>query len=65
VVTHPTTNLPISGLSLAERTGCLVLLSLWSYVKGFVVSSGYILVEMIGRLEGSKVEMDRLADLGG
>jgi hypothetical protein len=32
VVTHPTTNLPISSLCMAERTGCPVFLSLWSYV---------------------------------
>jgi len=32
VVTHPTTNLPISSLCMAERTGCPVLLNLWSYV---------------------------------
>jgi hypothetical protein len=34
VVTHPTTNLPISSLCMAERTGCPVLLNLWSYVQG-------------------------------
>ena len=33
VVTHPTTNLPIWGLCMAERTGCPILLNLWSYVK--------------------------------
>ena len=33
VVTHPTTNQPISSLCMAERTGCPVFLSLWSYVK--------------------------------
>ena len=32
VVTHPTTNPPISSLCMAERTGCPVLLTLWSYV---------------------------------
>jgi hypothetical protein len=32
VVTDPTTNPPISSLCMAERTGCPVLLSLWSYV---------------------------------
>jgi hypothetical protein len=32
VVTHPTTNSPIQGLYMAERTGCLFLLDLWSYV---------------------------------
>jgi hypothetical protein len=37
VVTHPTTNLPIYSLNMGERTGSLVLCSLWSYVKAFVV----------------------------
>jgi hypothetical protein len=32
VVTHPTTNLPIYSLNMGERTGSLVLCSLWSYV---------------------------------
>jgi hypothetical protein len=32
VVTHPTTNSPIQGLCMAERTGCPFLLDLWSYV---------------------------------
>jgi hypothetical protein len=37
VVTHPTTNLPIYSLYMGERTGSLVLCSLWSYVVGIVV----------------------------
>ncbi|PTB71335.1 hypothetical protein M440DRAFT_1344579, partial [Trichoderma longibrachiatum ATCC 18648] len=32
VVTHPTTNLPVSGLSMGERTGPRALHYLWSYV---------------------------------
>ncbi|ETR96960.1 hypothetical protein M419DRAFT_57717, partial [Trichoderma reesei RUT C-30] len=32
VVTHPTTNLPVSGLSMGEQTGPRVLHYLWSYV---------------------------------
>jgi hypothetical protein len=32
VVTDPTTNPPIWSLCMAERTGCPVLFSLWSYV---------------------------------
>jgi hypothetical protein len=35
VVTHPTTNPPISSLSVSERTGTRVLLILWLYVSGF------------------------------
>ncbi|PTB62162.1 hypothetical protein BBK36DRAFT_1129993, partial [Trichoderma citrinoviride] len=34
VVTHPTTNLPVSGLSMGERTGPRVFHYLWSYVLG-------------------------------
>ena len=32
VVTHPTTNRPACGLSMAERTGSPVFHTLWSYV---------------------------------
>lgn len=32
VVTHHTTNGTICSLNMAERTGCLTLYSLWSYV---------------------------------
>jgi hypothetical protein len=32
VVTHPSTNLAITGLSMGERTGSRVFLCLWSYV---------------------------------
>jgi hypothetical protein len=35
VVTHPTTNLPVHGLNMGERTGSLVFHVLWSYVKDF------------------------------
>ncbi|PTB63000.1 hypothetical protein BBK36DRAFT_1127530, partial [Trichoderma citrinoviride] len=35
VVTHPTTNLPVSGLSMGEQTGPRVFHYLWSYVLGF------------------------------
>jgi hypothetical protein len=44
VVTHPTTNSPIQGLCMAERTGCPVLLDLWSYVT-VEEESGYIYSE--------------------
>jgi hypothetical protein len=33
VVTHLTTNPPVSCLYMAERTGSLILKILWSYVK--------------------------------
>ena len=32
VVTHLTTNRPIAGLCIIERTGYAVLLRLWTYV---------------------------------
>ncbi|EHK18258.1 uncharacterized protein TRIVIDRAFT_158384 [Trichoderma virens Gv29-8] len=32
VVTHPTTNLPVSGLSMGEQTGPRIFHYLWSYV---------------------------------
>ena len=38
VVTHPTTNLPIQGLSSGERTGSSVFLVLWSYVEGALLN---------------------------
>ncbi len=43
VVTHPTTKLPIYSFNMGERTGSLVLCSLWSYVAecGHILS--YIL----------------------
>ncbi|OIW23270.1 hypothetical protein CONLIGDRAFT_586111, partial [Coniochaeta ligniaria NRRL 30616] len=34
VVTHPSTSLTITGLSMGERTGSRVFQYLWSYVKG-------------------------------
>ena len=33
VVTHLTTNPPVSCLYMAERTGSLILMILWSYVE--------------------------------
>ncbi len=33
VVTGPTTNPPICGLCMAERTGCPVLHSLWLHLR--------------------------------
>ncbi|PTB53054.1 hypothetical protein M431DRAFT_89215, partial [Trichoderma harzianum CBS 226.95] len=43
VVTHPTTNLPVSGLSMGEQTGPRVFHYLWSYV--LVLSFCYIISE--------------------
>jgi hypothetical protein len=39
VVTDPTTNPPIWSLCMAERTGCPVLSSLWSYVLAMCLNS--------------------------
>ena len=41
VVTHPTTNLPVSGLSMGEQTGPRVFHYLWSYVMGYGSKSVY------------------------
>ena len=41
VVTDPTTNPPICGLCMAERTGCPVFHSLWPYVLGIHVILHY------------------------
>ena len=38
MVTHLTTNPPVSCLNRAERTGSLVFMILWSYVEGEAVS---------------------------
>jgi hypothetical protein len=41
VVTHLTTNPPVSCLYMAERTGSLILKILWSYVKDWVDQKNY------------------------
>ena len=51
VVTHPTTNLPIYSLYMGERTGSLVLCSLWSYVEAFVLFK-YILCKNLAHIVG-------------
>ncbi|EHK49706.1 hypothetical protein TRIATDRAFT_50186, partial [Trichoderma atroviride IMI 206040] len=38
MVTHSTTNLPVSGLSMGEQTGPRIFHYLWSYVLGLVLS---------------------------
>ena len=42
VVTHLTTNPPVSCLYMAERTGSLILKILWSYVLILFDQSSYI-----------------------
>ena len=51
VVTHPTTNQPIWSLCMAERTGCPILFSLWSYVMGFCFVRVYISNNMPNSLQ--------------
>jgi hypothetical protein len=41
VVTHPSTSLTITSLSMGERTGSRVLWYLWSYVKAQRVEAPY------------------------
>jgi hypothetical protein len=41
VVTHPSTGLTITSLSMGERTGSRVFWYLWSYVSGQVVEVLY------------------------
>jgi hypothetical protein len=53
VVTHPSTNLAITGLSMGERTGSRVLRCLWSYVteiqRGCVIANAALrLKEVVG-----------------
>ncbi|ETR98110.1 hypothetical protein M419DRAFT_89954, partial [Trichoderma reesei RUT C-30] len=42
VVTHLTTNLPVSGLSMGEQTGPRILHYLWSYVMVWRCYSAHI-----------------------
>ena len=56
VVTNPTTNLPISSLCMAERTGCPVLLSLWSYVMYEYSVVKYVPIITSGGGEGGVVD---------
>ena len=50
VVTHPTTNLPIWSLCMAERTGCPILSSLWSYVTVMLLrSSCPWIIDLVGQ----------------
>ena len=51
VVTHLTTNPPVHCLYMAERTGSLVFSVLWSYVKGMVINTKYILKIYVMGLE--------------
>jgi hypothetical protein len=40
VVTDPTTNSTLGGLSKAERTGCRIFHWVWSYARGTSERSG-------------------------
>ncbi|KAJ9158535.1 hypothetical protein NKR19_g3221 [Coniochaeta hoffmannii] len=45
VVTHPSTTLTITSLSLGERTGSRIFQYLWSYVTDHGSVAGYMLGE--------------------
>ena len=42
VVTDPTTNLAVAGLSMGEQTGSRALQHLWSYVAEAATTKGYV-----------------------
>ena len=42
MVTHLTTNPPVSCLNIAEQTGCVVLKILWSYVTVNLAAVVYV-----------------------
>jgi hypothetical protein len=42
MVTHLTTNPPVSCLNIAEQTGCVVLKILWSYVAVNLAAVVYV-----------------------
>ena len=42
VVTDPTTNPALSGLTKGERTGSRIFQMVWSYVRGIAIMSPYI-----------------------
>jgi hypothetical protein len=64
VVTHLTTNPPVSCLNRAERTGSLVLKILWSYVKESPHCTEYIGITMLqGRQKTKKLAEDVKSEL--
>ncbi|EHK47231.1 hypothetical protein TRIATDRAFT_45757 [Trichoderma atroviride IMI 206040] len=44
MVTHSTTNLPLIGLTLGERTGSRIFQWIWSYVIVLATRSTYIII---------------------
>jgi hypothetical protein len=63
VVTHPSTNLAITGLSMGERTGSRVFLCLWSYVSVF--GPGAIILWLVDRgRRGEDIATLRIASSG-
>jgi hypothetical protein len=49
VVTHLGTNPPVQCLYMAERTGSLILIVLWSYVEDWVMESNMYRMRGSGR----------------
>ncbi|PTB39436.1 hypothetical protein M441DRAFT_144576 [Trichoderma asperellum CBS 433.97] len=50
MVTHSTTNLPVSGLSMGEQTGPRILHYLWSYVFGLKLFPSHMTIAVVRRL---------------
>ena len=53
MVTHLTTNPPVSCLNIAEQTGCVVLKILWSYVKE--LNSGRVYIDTWKPEQGTSI----------
>ncbi|PTB56427.1 hypothetical protein M431DRAFT_80285, partial [Trichoderma harzianum CBS 226.95] len=58
MVTHSTTNLPVSGLSMGEQTGPRIFHYLWSYV--LVSVTDWIIAITCGRLHYFVFELKQL-----
>ncbi|EHK17772.1 uncharacterized protein TRIVIDRAFT_160433, partial [Trichoderma virens Gv29-8] len=54
VVTHPTTNLPVRGLSMGEQTGPRILLYLWSYVLDMLMDQ--LIRSLVLKLQDQKAK---------
>jgi hypothetical protein len=62
VVTHLTTNPPVSCLYMAERTGSLILKILWSYVLILLAQSTYIPLFLFNDIVTSTASTAQLFD---
>ena len=58
VVTHPTTSLAVTGLSMGERTGSRIFQCLWSYVISLARIWCFVDVDAPGELRvGARVRV--------